>query len=72
MAEQPVGVPTPIRLDDSELIAVGAYLRGDDRMPPEVVGKALAVVGIKLTQFFIEVAKQAVEHYDRNIEEEGK
>lgn len=65
MNNQPVGQPLPLRLDDAELIALGAFIRGQDQPPREDQAKAVATIGVKLTGFFMHVAKVAVEHYDR-------
>jgi hypothetical protein len=63
-AEHPQNVPTPLTLSDAELVAVGAYVRGD-RDGIDEQAQALVTVGLKLTRFFMQVARVAVEHYDR-------
>jgi len=64
MAEHP-HTPTPLVMSDAELIAVGAYIRRADGWTDEQKAKALAMVGMKLTKFFMDVARVAVDHYDR-------
>lgn len=71
-SDQPVGEPTPIRLNDEELIAVGALIRRDPDWTDEQKAKAVAVIGVKLTEFFMRVARTAVEHYDREKESRGE
>jgi hypothetical protein len=67
MTVHPQNVPTPLTLSDEELVAVGAYVRGVRDAPSEQA-QALVTVGLKLTKFFMQVARVAVEHYDREQE----
>jgi hypothetical protein len=70
MAEHP-HTPTPLTLTDDDLIAVGAYIRRADGWTDEQKARALAAVGMKLTKFFMDVARVAVDHYDRETAEGG-
>lgn len=58
----------PLRMSDEELVALGALIRGDQNFDEETKSKAVVIIGVKLTQFFMDVAKVAVEHYDREVE----